>query len=137
MLVGLGALVAFTGYVAYLAWPTMALGWVLAIVRRGMAALDRVAEILDTRPRIADRPAAVALKNVRGHIRFENVSFSYLEGDELESQNPYLRQLMGEPHPGPNGKSVRQDHGSNGSSEVSGEDEYSARIVPTARPLTS
>ena len=34
----LGVLVAFTGYVAYLAWPTMALGWVLAIVRRGFAA---------------------------------------------------------------------------------------------------
>ena len=56
----LGVLVAFSGYVAYLAWPTMALGWVLAIVRRGLAALERVTEILDTRPGIADGPEAAA-----------------------------------------------------------------------------
>ena len=54
----LGVLVAFSGYVAYLAWPTMALGWVLAIVRRGLAAFGRVTEILDTRPGILDGPEA-------------------------------------------------------------------------------
>ena len=44
----LGALVAFTSYLGYLAWPTMALAWVLALVRRGFTALGRVIEILDT-----------------------------------------------------------------------------------------
>ena len=38
------------------AWPTMALGWVLAIVRRGLAAFERVTEILDARPGIVDGP---------------------------------------------------------------------------------
>ena len=52
----LGVLVAFSGYVAYLAWPTMALGWVLAIVRRGLAAFGRVTEILDTRPESSTAP---------------------------------------------------------------------------------
>ena len=65
----LGVLVAFTGYVAYLAWPTMALGWVLAIVRRGLTALGRVTDILDTPPRIVDGPEVVAsLVPVRGEV---------------------------------------------------------------------
>ena len=56
----LGALVAFSGYVAYLAWPTMALGWMLAIVRRGLAAFERVTEVLDARPGIVDGPGVAA-----------------------------------------------------------------------------
>jgi ATP-binding cassette, subfamily B, multidrug efflux pump len=74
----LGVLVAFSGYVAYLAWPTMALGWVLAIVRRGLAALGRVTEILDTPPRIQDGPDAAPLaQRVRGEIEFRHLTFAY------------------------------------------------------------
>jgi ATP-binding cassette subfamily B protein len=71
----LGALVAFSGYVAYLAWPTMALGWVLAIVRRGFAAFGRVTEILDTPPGIVDAlaPAAPA----RGEVEVRRLTFRY------------------------------------------------------------
>jgi ATP-binding cassette subfamily B protein len=74
----LGVLVAFSGYVAYLAWPTMALGWVLAIVRRGLAALSRVTEILETRPGIIDGPEATALPaHVRGEIELRHLTFRY------------------------------------------------------------
>jgi ABC-type multidrug transport system fused ATPase/permease subunit len=44
----LGALVAFNGYLAHLAWPTIALGWTLASFRRGVAAMARIAEILES-----------------------------------------------------------------------------------------
>jgi ATP-binding cassette, subfamily B, multidrug efflux pump len=44
----LGALVAFNGYLAHLAWPTIALGWTLASVRRGVSAMARIAEILES-----------------------------------------------------------------------------------------
>jgi ATP-binding cassette subfamily B multidrug efflux pump len=44
----LGALVAFNGYLAHLAWPTIALGWMLASHRRGVSAMARIAEILDS-----------------------------------------------------------------------------------------
>ena len=74
----LGVLVAFSGYVAYLAWPTMALGWVLAIVRRGFAALGRVTEILDTTPGILDGPAVAPLSApVRGEIEIRRLTFRY------------------------------------------------------------
>jgi ATP-binding cassette, subfamily B, multidrug efflux pump len=51
---GIGDLVAFIGYLHLLAWPTMALGWMLSIVQRGRASLRRLDEILDTSPEIAD-----------------------------------------------------------------------------------
>jgi ATP-binding cassette subfamily B protein len=74
----LGALVAFSGYVAYLAWPTMALGWMLAIVRRGLAAFERVTEILDTRPGIVDPPGVSASPGpVRGEIELRDLTFGY------------------------------------------------------------
>jgi ATP-binding cassette subfamily B protein len=46
----LGSFVAFNGYLAQLAWPTIALGWTLASIQRGLAAMQRVTEILDARP---------------------------------------------------------------------------------------
>ena len=74
----LGVLVAFTGYVAYLAWPTMALGWVLAIVRRGFAAFGRVTEILATPSGILDGPEAAPLGGpVRGEIEIRRLTFRY------------------------------------------------------------
>ena len=42
----LGALVAFNGYLAYLTWPTIALGWTLSIVRRGLTSMGRIQEII-------------------------------------------------------------------------------------------
>ncbi|MGH7348794.1 MAG: ABC transporter ATP-binding protein [Candidatus Rokuibacteriota bacterium] len=45
--ISLGAFVAFNGYLTLLAWPTIALGWTLANIQRGLAAMTRVIEILD------------------------------------------------------------------------------------------
>ena len=42
----LGALAAFNGYLAYLTWPTIALGWTLSIVRRGLTSMGRIQEII-------------------------------------------------------------------------------------------
>ena len=54
----LGDLVAFIGYLHLLAWPTMALGWMLSIVQRGRAAMQRLEEIFAIEPAIADRRRA-------------------------------------------------------------------------------
>src|SRR5438128_1846021 len=42
----LGALVAFNGYLAYLTGPTIALGWTLSIMRRGLTSMTRIQEIV-------------------------------------------------------------------------------------------
>ncbi len=82
----LGAFVAFNGYLAQLAWPTIALGWTLASVRRGLVSMARVAEILDIRPvpeptHIASAGAAPMAPAGRplpaGAIEFRHLTFAY------------------------------------------------------------
>ncbi|MDX2168729.1 MAG: ABC transporter ATP-binding protein [Deltaproteobacteria bacterium] len=75
--IGLGDLVAFMGYLNLLAWPTMALGWMLSILQRGRAALLRLEHIFATEPAIADPPDAMPLPAVAGRVEFRNVSFAY------------------------------------------------------------
>jgi len=88
----LGMLVAFAGYVAYLAWPTMALGWVLAIVRRGFAAFGRVAEILDTPAGILDGPEASPLGGpVRGEVEIRRLTFHYVADRSAALRDVTLR----------------------------------------------
>jgi ATP-binding cassette subfamily B protein len=79
--IGLGVLVAFMGYLNLLAWPTMALGWMLSIVQRGRAAMQRLEHIFAIPPAIADAPDAAPLPAVRGRIEFCNVSFAYPHRD--------------------------------------------------------
>jgi ATP-binding cassette subfamily B protein len=44
----LGDFVAFNAYLASLAWPTIAMGWILNVFQRSLGAIDRIAEVLDT-----------------------------------------------------------------------------------------
>jgi ATP-binding cassette subfamily B protein len=55
-----GGLVAFNAYLVLLSWPTIALGWILSIWQRGIAAWARVRDLLETSPRITDGPATRA-----------------------------------------------------------------------------
>jgi len=72
-----GDFVAFISYLGLLTWPMMALGWVTNLIQRGRASLDRINQILQTVPEIRDAENAVSIKDVQGHIVFDNVSFSY------------------------------------------------------------
>src|SRR3989442_3463066 len=42
----LGDLVAFDSYLAGLAWPTLAMGWIINVFQRGMGAMGRIGEVL-------------------------------------------------------------------------------------------
>jgi ATP-binding cassette subfamily B protein len=87
----LGALVAFNGYLAYLAWPTLALGFTLSIVRRGLTSMERIQEIVATAP--APEPHATPLGGTPA-IRFSNVTFAY------EDRPPALSEVSFEVEPG-------------------------------------
>ena len=64
----LGDFVAFIAYLNMLAWPTMALGWMISIVQRGRAALLRLEHIFAVTPSIADAPDAQPLTTIRGEV---------------------------------------------------------------------
>ncbi|MBI2524773.1 MAG: ABC transporter ATP-binding protein [Candidatus Rokubacteria bacterium] len=75
----LGAFVAFNGYLAYLAWPTVALGWTLGNLQRGLSAMQRIAEVLDA-PAEAEPDGAEAgdaRRLPRGGLQFSGLSFAY------------------------------------------------------------
>jgi ATP-binding cassette subfamily B protein len=76
----LGGLVAFTSYLAYLAWPTIALGLTLAIVRRGLTSMGRLLEIIELAP-VATGAEPVRL-SADGPlaIRFDRLTFAYDDG---------------------------------------------------------
>ena len=49
----------------------------------GMAGFKRFCELLAVEPEIADKKGAVELRDVRGEVEFDNVSFAYNEGDDV------------------------------------------------------
>jgi ABC-type multidrug transport system fused ATPase/permease subunit len=59
----LGALVAFNSYLLLLAWPLQGLGMLFGFAQRAAASAERVFEVLDQPPAIADRPGATPLPN--------------------------------------------------------------------------
>lgn len=70
----LGALVAFNGYLAYLAWPTIALGLTLSVVRRGLTSMTRIQEIVEA-ARSPEPPGAPLEAPLS--IRFAGLTFAY------------------------------------------------------------
>jgi ATP-binding cassette subfamily B protein len=73
----IGDLVAFIGYLHLLAWPTMALGWMLTILQRGRAAMVRLNEVLSIAPAITDPPGAKPVEPLRGEVTLRDVTFRY------------------------------------------------------------
>jgi len=57
--------------------PIQQLSQLYTTYQSGMAALDKIFELMDEQPEIVDRPDAVSLERIRGELRFEDVSFRY------------------------------------------------------------
>ena len=75
--ISLGDFVAFNVYLARLTWPMIALGWVVNLLERGRASMQRLNYILDTIPHVQDEPGVLPAFEVRGSIEFRNLNFSY------------------------------------------------------------
>jgi ATP-binding cassette, subfamily B, bacterial len=73
----IGTIVAFVSYLGQLYGPLAALTNAPVEFATSMVSFERVFEVLDLPVEIQDQPGAVSLQHVRGHVQFENVSFSY------------------------------------------------------------
>jgi ATP-binding cassette subfamily B protein len=97
----IGELVAFTTYVGQLLVPVRRLGMVVAAIAQAVASGERVFEILDAKSEVVDLPDARPIDEVRGHVRFEHVSFSYfgqrlvLNDIDLDVQPGQVVALLG------------------------------------------
>jgi ABC-type multidrug transport system fused ATPase/permease subunit len=72
-----GELTAFMLYLTLLQMPVRAVGWMVMIGARAQSAGERIYEILDAESAVKEKPVAQALDDVRGEVRFEDVSFGY------------------------------------------------------------
>jgi ATP-binding cassette subfamily B protein len=79
----LGDFVAFSAYVAMLAWPMIAIGWVLNLYQRGSASMQRIAKIFDTKPEIVGETDVSVVDGLKGDIRLKDLGFTY-PGTESE-----------------------------------------------------
>lgn len=79
----LGTLVAFLAYVASFYDPLNRLTEVDNIFQQAIAAGERIFELMDQNPEIKDAAGAIALDHITGQVTFDDVHFSYGEGDEV------------------------------------------------------
>ena len=92
--VRLGELVAFFSLVWYLLGPLMGLGFVINMFSQSKASGERLIEILDAKEDIveADHPIETPIK---GDVEFKNVSFSYIEDDDVALKDINLHAKQG------------------------------------------
>jgi ABC-type multidrug transport system fused ATPase/permease subunit len=62
--------------------PIQQLSQLYTTYQSGMAALDKIFALLDEQPELVDAPDAAALQQIRGEVRFDDVSFRYGAGDD-------------------------------------------------------
>ncbi len=72
-----GTVVAFVGTLSYLFEPIQQLSQLYTTYQSGMAALEKIFQLLDVTPDLTDREGATRLDRIRGEVRFEDVSFAY------------------------------------------------------------
>jgi ATP-binding cassette subfamily B protein len=73
--------------------PIQNLSQLYTTYQSGMAALDKIFDLLDERPDLADAPDATPLPAIRGEIRFDDVSFQYGRTSGAEDGDYALREV--------------------------------------------
>jgi ABC-type multidrug transport system fused ATPase/permease subunit len=89
-----GVIVAFVGYLATFFEPIQQLSQLYTTYQQGMAALDKIFDLLDTSPDMVDAPDAIDPGTLRGEIELDGVWFSYAE-DERPVEDAWALRGVG------------------------------------------
>jgi ABC-type multidrug transport system fused ATPase/permease subunit len=89
-----GTLTAFLLYVSRFYEPIRDLSLRFDVLQAALAAGERITGVLDEESIVRDRPEARVMPPIRGHVRFENVTFGYRPGQSV------LRDIDFEARPG-------------------------------------
>ncbi|NIQ03868.1 MAG: ATP-binding cassette domain-containing protein [Nitrospinaceae bacterium] len=91
----LGSFVAFNGYLLMLSWPMMAIGYVINLTQKGLAAMGRIQEIFDSKSDLLTEEGTDEMDSIRGEIELREVSFAYPGGEK-----PVLEEVSFKVEPG-------------------------------------
>ena len=89
-----GVIAEFVYYVGLLTWPIASIGWVMSLIQRAEASMERINDFLTVVPAVAT-PEGAHNASVRGAWTFENVSYTY-----PDSGIQALRDVSFTVHPG-------------------------------------
>jgi ATP-binding cassette subfamily B multidrug efflux pump len=84
-----GDFFTFSMYIYQLTFPTFIMGWTVALVQRGAAAMQRIDEVLSVEPSIRDRSDTIAVDQLHGEIELRGLRFNYVGSD----REPALRDV--------------------------------------------
>ena len=90
----LGAILAFVAYQGRLFGPVNALMSIHVDLSSSLALFERIFQYLDMKPKVTDKPGALVLPRIQGHVAFRDVGFGYEPG------KPVLKGLSFEVQPG-------------------------------------
>jgi ATP-binding cassette subfamily B protein len=94
--VEIGILVAFVGYLQLFFDPIQQISQLYTTYQQGMAALDKIFDLLDTEPDLVDRPGARDPGRLRGEIELQDVSFSYADDGQWALRDVDLHVAAGQ-----------------------------------------
>lgn len=78
----LGEYQKFSLYLVYVFFPLGQLGFIISLMSQASASASRIFEILDAQSDVTDRPDAITLPPIEGHVEFKNVTFRYFGSSE-------------------------------------------------------
>jgi ABC-type multidrug transport system fused ATPase/permease subunit len=96
-----GQLASFAVFLTLLQLPVRSLGWIVMLFARAQSAGERIYDILDAESAVQEKPDAIELTGVTGHVRFEQVSFAYdaispvLRGIDIDAKPGEMIALLG------------------------------------------
>jgi ATP-binding cassette, subfamily B, bacterial len=92
----IGGMLIFVAYLSQLLDPVRELSSLATTIFRALAGAERVIELLDEKPRVTERPAAVAIGRARGALELDRVGFTYPNAERPALSDVTLRIAPGE-----------------------------------------
>ena len=89
-----GGLTSFIFYMGLLAMPVRMSGWLMNTLSRASSAGQRLYDVLDAKSPVSEKPDAIPMPRVEGHVVFENVAVSY------DGARSAVRNIDFQAHPG-------------------------------------
>ncbi len=86
----------FSLYLLYVFFPLGQLGFIISLMAQASASAERIFEILEAENDVTNKPDAIELPDIKGHVRFNDVTFRYFEHSDNVLSSVSFDALPGE-----------------------------------------